>query len=213
MSKIIDLTGQRYGRLVVLSRASSSLQPSGQKATQWKCQCDCGNTAVVRAANMRTGRAQSCGCLHMEKLRLNFRTHGMTQTPEHISWKSMIQRCDYPRHNRYHLYGWRGIKIAPEWREFARFLADMGKRPTPQHSLDRIDPNGDYAPGNCRWATPKEQQRNKSNTIYVTWDGKRIPLIEAAERAGLFSSTVRRRIRAGWPDSDLFLPVRARRSQ
>jgi hypothetical protein len=122
----------------------------------------------------------------------------------------MIQRCNYPRHNRYHLYGGRGIKVAPEWHSFDRFLEDMGKKPTKWHSIDRIDVNGNYSPGNCRWATQQEQQRNRGNTVYVTWQNERLPLVEAAERSGLLAATVRRRIRAGWPEECWFLPIGTR---
>jgi hypothetical protein len=125
----------------------------------------------------------------------------------------MIQRCDYPSHNRYELYGGRGIKIAPEWRDFEKFFKDMGKRPTPQHTLDRIDVNGNYCRSNCRWATQKEQQRNRSNNTYVFYQGNSVSLIEAAELSGIKYSTLLRRIKMGWDESDLFLPVQSKRRQ
>ena len=210
MSKCIDLTGKQFGRLVAIKKTQPRIQPSGQKVTRWLCRCDCGKEVVVDFGNLRTGNTQSCGCYHIETLGLNFKTHGLSKTPEYMSWKSMIQRCEYPKNNRYHLYGGRGIKVSPEWHSFETFLSDMGEKPTPKHTLDRIDVNGNYQKENCRWATQKEQQRNRGNNLRVTWKGVLVPLAEAAELSGINYGTLLRRVKSGWSESELFLPVKAK---
>lgn len=130
-------------------------------------------------------------------------THGLSRipggrhTPEYTAWMNMRQRCENPNFNGYGLYGGRGIKVCDEWRDFSRFISDMGRRPTPGHSLDRIDNESDYRPDNCRWATRKQQQNNRRNTVMI--DG--VPLVEICRALGLSPVTVDGRIRRGWPKS------------
>lgn len=153
---LIDLTGKKFGRLLVIGRASTSRT---REAT-WLCVCDCGAQHNASGRNLRTSKVTSCGCAQRES-RL---THG--QCPRgrasrtYVSWRAMIERCRNPGAVNFKYYGGRGVSVCPRWQSFEAFAADMGERP-PHHSLDRIDPNGNYEPANCRWASLEEQARNK----------------------------------------------------
>jgi len=149
----INLIGQRFGRLVALAYVGVS---------RWNCQCDCGAEKIVETHALHSGRTRSCGCLRIEMLVGRNATHGKAHVPEYKAWAGMIQRCYNPRQTAYQWYGARGVTVCDRWRtSFAEFLTDMGSRPSPAHSLDRIDNNGNYEPDNCRWATPRLQWENK----------------------------------------------------
>lgn len=193
---VVDITGQRFGRLVVVGRAGTN---ADRKAT-WRCRCDCGNDIVVCGKDMRVGDTNSCGCLAAEKFGAVITKHGGVSTPEYRVYSHMIGRCSNPGDTAFRNYGGRGISVCDRWREsFAHFLADMGPRPSPAHSIDRIDNDGHYEPSNCRWALMQEQARNKQNTVYLEHDGRRLPLPAWAEMAGLPPNVLRSRIRNGWP--------------
>jgi len=170
MPNAIDVTGDRYGRLVALRRG-----PNKGRRTTWACLCDCGNEHNVDLDSLRQGLTKSCGCLHSEAARKMITrnrppegarfSHGMSDSPEYSSWCAMKKRCLNPNSIRYERWGGRGIKICPQWlSSFETFYADMGDRPSPAHSLDRRDNDGNYEPRNCRWATHKEQRNNRSST-------------------------------------------------
>jgi hypothetical protein len=147
----IELTGKRFGRLIVRAYAGDR---------KWSCVCDCDAHHDARGSDLRKGRIKSCGCLRRELNKTRAIKHGMCGTPEYSSWTSMKQRCLYTCVNGFENYGGRGVTFCEEWRSFLAFFADMGERP-PGCSLDRIDPNGNYEPGNCRWATALQQTHNR----------------------------------------------------
>jgi hypothetical protein len=156
--KLIDLTGQRFGRLVVIGPS----QKRFHEQACWVCRCICGKRHVVPSHNLRKGNTTSCGC-YLRDIRSTIRlTHGRTHTTEYKTWLHMRERCYNPKDNSYKYCGGLGVTVAPEWRQdFAAFFRYMGPKPTPIHSVDRWpDPWGNYEPGNVRWATPSEQVRN-----------------------------------------------------
>ena len=151
--KFLNLTGHTYGRLTVLSYADKK----GTKH-RWNCQCECGGVAITASSNLRTGHTKSCGCAVKEVMT----THGMYDSPEYKAYMGMKERCCSKGSQRYASYGGRGISICGRWLEsFDKFFADMGERPTSDHSIDRINNDGNYMPNNCKWSTRSEQARNK----------------------------------------------------
>ncbi len=166
-ARFIDRAGRRYGRLVVVQHMGR--RPSGTHfKTWWCCRCDCGRELDVTASSLVSGNTRSCGCLNDEMRATAHITHGMSggirgaRSPEYSAWAMMIARCTNPKNGQWHNYGARGIKVAEEWRrDFAAFLAHVGRRPTAEYSLDRINNEGNYEPGNVRWATASVQCRNR----------------------------------------------------
>lgn len=162
------LIGKRFGRWTVLKWFPLYIRPNGNgqsRAVALLCRCDCGNEKMVDAASLRAGRSNSCGCLKKDRM-VRFRKHGdignNAPSAEYISWGSMIQRCENPRQDKFRYYGGRGISVCQSWRDsYEAFLNDVGRRPHPSMSIDRINNDGNYEPGNVRWATHKQQANNK----------------------------------------------------
>lgn len=164
--------GQVYGRLTVLSRGA--VDKHG--AVMWLCHCECGSEVSVRGPCLTRGQT-SCGCITREVSRSRLLRHEKTETAEHRSWTGLLSRCYNRRNQKFHRYGARGITVCDRWRGehgFEHFLADMGTKPGPEYSIDRINNDGNYEPGNCRWATAKQQANNQSRPQ------RKVPAPEAA---------------------------------
>lgn len=180
-----DLTGRRFGRWLVVSRAAPPW---------WNCVCDCGTEKAVRKCSLIDGSSQSCRCYSREFHSKLHGIHYLSHTPTHHSWVTMKQRCYTPSHKSFKDYGGRGITVCERWREnFAAFAADMGVRPE-RTTLDRIDNSGNYEPGNCRWASMHEQQNNRRSNRPITWRGETHNLKIWAHKVGLSCSTLRQRL-------------------
>ena len=151
MAKFIDITGQRFGLLV----AEKPVGTAPGAGTLWQCKCDCGRTPVVYGRVLRGGITRSCGCKG-GGYKHGYARDGLRH-PSYIVWIGMLERCNNPNHLSYKNYGGRGIKVCKRWLDFTKFLQDMGERPSPELQIDRIDNDGNYEPGNCKWSTRKEQ--------------------------------------------------------
>lgn len=156
----------------------------------WHCACKCGTEKRVHGGSLRAGTSKSCGCWGTERYPLMNRTHGMSKTPEHRTWSGIKTRCYNPNVKNFDRYGGRGIKVCDRWKDFANFFEDMGPKPSPKHSIERIDSNGDYEPGNCRWATITEQASNKRNNVMLELNGEMVTGAEFARRTGFARCTV-----------------------
>lgn len=253
MPKILELTGQTFGRLTVLKRA----EPDGRAGSLWLCRCSCGKEFVTRAGSLRQGHSKSCGCGMGQNLKgerfgrlmvtgnfvkrgasrywdctcdcgkqtsvksghltsnatrscgcligdvaaVNFRTHGRSKTPEYRAWEQLRRRCMDPKCPQYPNYGGRGIAVSSRWNRFEAFFEDMGPRPI-GGSVDRIDVNGNYTPENCRWATMKQQQRNRRNNRRWEMDGQSLTVGEWAEISGVNWKSLKTRLYGGWSVRD-----------
>lgn len=191
--KRLDISGQRFGRLVALRQGPSDQSPSRPHIT-WECICDCGEVTIARLNNLRSGRAVSCGCI--KKNGDHKRRHGMTGTPEYMTWHRMKKRCTDPLHPDFQLYGGRGISVCDEWMaSFESFFAHMGNRPSDDHSIERLDVNGNYEPKNCVWADDKVQSRNRRNNVYYEHAGLRMCQSDWASKLEISTSTLIQRVR------------------
>lgn len=191
--KIIDLSNQRFFRLVVI--CDTGERRRGQVV--WSCKCDCGKMVRVCSYSLRSGAAKSCRCYGDNILGNATRLHGKTESTEYNSWCGMMSRCYNSKNPKYQRYGKRGIRVCRRWHSATNFLKDMGPRPSPTHSIDRIDNDGNYSPNNCRWATLKQQGRNRSNNRILTKNGVSLPVCQWISRTGLCESTIYRRLRRG----------------
>jgi hypothetical protein len=196
---IQNLSGIRFGRLFV----TSMLIRDRNSQVRWYFVCDCGNIILTLHNNLLKHRTESCGCLQKERAAFAQLKHGNNKrtgkSAEYRSWISMKARCCNTKSEFYSEYGGRGIKVCLHWLDsFENFLKDMGERPSKNHSIDRIDVNGDYCPENCRWATDKQQARNKRNNVYLEYKGEKRLLLEIAEEVGMNQKILHQRISRGW---------------
>jgi hypothetical protein len=186
------MIGQTFERLTVIAAAPSRRYRDEQRP-YWLCLCECGATAEVDQANLRRGKTKSCGCLRGAP------SHRKSNTREYRAWVNMITRCENPNTPGWENYGGRGIAVCARWRNsFEAFFADVGVRPSVNHSLDRINVDGNYEPGNCRWATQSDQMRNTTVNRIVEVEGVEMTLQDAVERTSLKYNTVLYRLKRGW---------------
>lgn len=195
--RFIDLTGQKFNRLTVISFHSKL--PRG--ASKWLCRCDCGKELVALAGNIKKKDGQgttSCGCAHSEiVVRRNFR-HGLARSKEYDAWSGAKGRVMNAKNKRFKYYGGRGVKMCDRWLEsFENFIADMGSCPDGKRSLGRINNDGDYEPSNCRWESHVEQMNNVRTNHMISNDGETLTAAQWSRRTGLNASTILARIRSG----------------
>lgn len=188
-----DSVGMVFGRLTVVREF---MGPNGTKARarHWECQCICGRITTVITNNLKQRGTGSCGCTTIEANT----THGMTNTPEYEIWIQMKGRIQNPNHTSYKNYGARGISLDPRWLDFGAFIKDVGMRPSPKHSIERINNEGNYEPDNVRWATRAEQNRNKRSNRNITYNGKTQCMADWAKEMGISPRALSRRLRE-WP--------------
>lgn len=203
--------GVRFGRLTV-----AGFLGTRNGFAFYRCQCDCGNIPEVQASLLRRGATTSCGCYRLERIRearaKNRIVPDSPRDPIVAVWRSIVFRCCNPKSPAYQRYGGRGITVCKRWQKSVQaFLKDMGPRPTPRHTVERIVNGKGYSPGNCRWATRKEQARNRpSRNVYLTCDGRTMLMVEWAEELGVKLGTLHARKKMGWADEKIVrTPVRS----
>lgn len=188
-----DLSGQRFGRLIVLNLATK------KPRVYWRCLCDCGTEITVQAYGLKGAHHRSCGCLRKEATRARSLTHGRSKTRTFKLWALMIQRCSDRNFHGWSKYGKRGISVCERWQTFSNFLTDMGEWPTGL-SLDRIDVNGPYSPENCRWATAEQQANNRRTSRFIEFAGQRMTVSQWSRERKIPLSTLKNRLGIlGWP--------------
>lgn len=196
MAKTIDLIGLKFNRLLVLERNGST---KNHKAI-WLCLCDCGNKKSIASTSLIRGLSQSCGCVKSVRIGNLNRTHGYSKKiPEYTAWCGMKQRCYNPNYRMYNRYGGRGIKVCDEWlNDFEAFFKYIGKKPSANHSLDRFpNQDGNYEPGNIRWATQYEQLSNFNRNVYITYNGETKILAEWARNFGVNPEAINYHLKKG----------------
>lgn len=194
MTRTHNIAGRRHGMLVAVRKSHMS-----GKNSVWLFVCDCGAEKYALLNNVVRGLTVSCGCAKTAAIAQAATTHGLSHSPEWGVWSSMKQRCENQNTKEFRIYGARGIKVCARWHDFANFIGDMGPRPSPRHSIDRTDNDGDYEPSNCKWATRTEQARNTRSNHVIEIDGQRKTIAEWSEQSGLGRTAIQSRIRRGWP--------------
>lgn len=194
-----DLTGKRFGRLIVLCRAPNR----GNGHAYWNCKCDCGNTTVTRTISLTSGHTQSCSCIHSETISKLMFKHGVT-VPGHTkaglysSWKSMKARCDNAKSTKYYMYGAKGITYEPRWKNFKAFRRDMESGWQKGLTLDRKDGTKGYSKDNCKWSTASEQSHNMSRNRWIEFAGERLIVADWARKLDMPANSITGRLERGW---------------
>jgi hypothetical protein len=195
-SKLKNLIGQQFGKLTVLEFTGAR-----NYKRYWKCLCECGNISEVITARLTNGHTKSCGCLSGEK-------HGKCKIPEYAVWCGIIKRCSNIKEKAYKNYGGRGIAICGRWlHSFENFYADMGARPSPEHTIERKDNDKGYSPDNCKWATTKEQNRNYRRNVMITHKGETLCMSDWANKIGISPDLLGYRIKRWTVEEALLTPV------
>lgn len=196
----VDLAGRRFAFLTVIERKGN--RPA------WICKCDCGSLLSVSTHRLFSGQ-MSCGCNNRGRT-----MHGLSHTTEYRIWKHMIARCEYEGDAAFRNYGGRGICVCERWHSFENFYSDMGQKPSPKHSIDRIDNDGPYSPENCRWVTAITQANNTRRNRIVIIDGESMTVAQASRKFGVNQSAALARLYGGWSDEAAFkIPVRATKAR
>ena len=211
MGKALDLIGQKFGRLTVISKAEKHIQPSGQRKTCWLCKCDCGNEIIIKGSDLKSGHTQSCGCLRIEKIT----KHSLFGTRIYTIWHNIKHRCYNSKDSNYKNYGGRGIKICEEWKNdfkaFYDWAINNGYNESAKRgecTIDRIDVYGNYEPSNCRFVNIKVQQNNKTNNHLITYNGETHNISEWSKILNIKFSTLLARLNRGWSvEKTLTIPV------
>jgi hypothetical protein len=204
--RFIDMSGMTFGKWRVLEEVPRT---RGTGAPKWKCVCECGTERSMTGNKLRRGASRSCGCARGENIKAAIASnpasrgsHGQYWTPTYRCWNSMMNRCHYCDENsvNYKRYKGAGISVCERWKKFENFFADMGERPSKEHSLDRY-PNtkGNYEPGNVRWATREQQGNNKQTCTYLSLNGETLTVRQWARRIGITSQALHGRLKIGWP--------------
>ena len=201
-NRVCDLVGRRFSRLLVVGHAPKR---GKHHASQWACLCDCGKRITVRADNLLNGHTRSCGCLGIK--------HGFAHRERLYGiWKEMHRRCSNAHYKSWRLYGGKGIRVCPEWKESPPFRAwALAHGYSDSLTIDRINGNDDYRPGNCRWADRQTQANNTTRNHWVTYNGQRYTVTQLAHYLGLSRSTLQTRLSHGWTMDRIALPSRKRR--
>ena len=201
VSEVKDLSGLKFGRLTVLNYDHKD----ASNKSYWLCECECGNECTVQGYLLTSGKTKSCGCLTRE---CNT-THGMCHSKIHETWTNIKQRCFNPNNKAYKNYGERGITMYTAWiddfQAFYEYVSTLEHYGEEGYTLDRENNDGNYEPGNLRWATKKEQQRNRRSNIFVEYNGKKMTLAEASEKSKVCHETLRERLGRGLTGFPLFL--------
>lgn len=201
-----DIAGLRFGRLVAVERTE---QKDAVGNFKWRCICDCGQESLVPTAYLIAGNTKSCGCGRRKRVGPEDIGKNLVHSAEGKILTGMIQRCGNPNVQSYKDYGGRGVKVCDRWLNSLRaFIDDMGPRPSPKHSIERIDHNGNYEPSNCRWATKQEQARNTRKNKYIEYNGERLTQAEWADRIGISRALMCKRMKRGLPVEQLLAPLR-----
>ncbi len=209
---VIDLTGRRFGRLTVEGFAYRN------KYVYWHCRCDCGNEKDVMGPALMSGDTQSCGCLGRERRiegrRATRKYQGQYDSSGHSRiyrvWRAMISRCSNPKMDNYSRYGGRGIKVCDEWQNFQTFHDwAVSNGYSDDLSIDRIDPEGDYCPENCRWEDSEMQNNNRRDSVFVEYNGERMTIAQWSRKLGVPRMTLYKRHQRGWSDEEIIIGFRA----
>ncbi len=205
MGKYVNLTGQQFGRLTVIDFKEYRKRSDGHNNGYWRCVCQCGQESIVSTSNLTSGAVKSCGCLQQEKAKESHTIHGFRSRKDKVPrlyriWSCMKTRCYNKNRKDYKYYGGRGISVCNEWKsDFAAFRKwSLSSGYSDNLTLDRIDPDGNYCPSNCRWATAKEQGNNRRQTIFFEIDGVHKPLSQWAEDTGI----PRQKLYSRWHNGD-----------
>lgn len=172
----------------------------------FECICDCGNTKVVNGNDLKTGNTKSCGCLKLDQKKEQLTKHGLTNSPEYNAWRAMRNRCYREKDEHFHRYGGSGIKVCDRWKNsFEEFIKDVGRKPTPKHSLNRKNNDGNYEPDNTIWSTHVDQCNNRSTNSMITFNSKTQSVAQWSVETGIKAATLYYRINHGWPPERAFV--------